>query len=107
MNVAINLFVNDSPKEFLVHICLTRIIDRVFTLQHLFDMGKLWYLFLPCSVTEQVKLREEELDEALNRAREQAASGIVDDQTVKTLGVAEFNVSEPSAVRVSFTLRSI
>ncbi|EYC35361.1 hypothetical protein Y032_1072g3537 [Ancylostoma ceylanicum] len=37
------------------------------------------------SGTDQAKLREEELTEVLNRAREQAESGVVDEETVKTL----------------------
>ncbi|PIO73180.1 tubulin binding cofactor [Teladorsagia circumcincta] len=37
------------------------------------------------SGTEKAKLREEELNEALNRAREQAERGVVDEQTVRTL----------------------
>ncbi|KAK6053277.1 tubulin binding cofactor, partial [Cooperia oncophora] len=35
--------------------------------------------------TEKAKLREEELNEALNRAKEQAESGVVDEETVRTL----------------------
>ncbi|ETN68803.1 hypothetical protein NECAME_15614 [Necator americanus] len=34
---------------------------------------------------QQAKLREEELTEVLNRAREQAESGVVDEETIKTL----------------------
>ncbi|KAK6014974.1 hypothetical protein OSTOST_19629 [Ostertagia ostertagi] len=35
--------------------------------------------------TEKAKLREEELNETLNRAREQAERGVVDEETVRTL----------------------